>query len=163
VTRLGEEHPEYQQTCGDGFQDRVAQIEGEKRTHGSAQRYEDGCLSALSPVDEPLPGETDGSHESEHDDAQSVRAIGHVLRQAEESECEQSNGASVTRQGANLPPFREPTPFYPCPQSEAGSHHGRPEANRLRLGNLWEDQGFTSTACAPSSPWSYLGGVCTQR
>lgn len=94
--------------------------------HGSAQRYEDGYLSTLSPVDEPLPGETDCSHEPERDGAQSVRAVGHVLRQAEESECEQSNGASVTHQGANLRPLREPTPFYSCPQSEAGSHRGPP-------------------------------------
>jgi hypothetical protein len=42
----------------------------------------------------------DRADEPERDDAQPVRAVGHVLRQAEEAERRQRYGGPVTRQGA---------------------------------------------------------------
>jgi hypothetical protein len=103
VARLGEEHPEDEEQTrdDDGVQDRVAQIDGDKRAHDGAQRYEDGNPGALPPVDQSLTVEMDGAHEPERDDAEAVGAVGHVLGQAEEVERWQRDGGAVAREGAD--------------------------------------------------------------
>jgi hypothetical protein len=103
VARLGEEHPEddEQTRDDDSVQDLVAQIDGDKRAHDGAQRYEDGYAGALPPVEQSLAVEMDGAHEPERDDAEAVGAVGHVFGQAEEVERGQRDGGAVAREGAD--------------------------------------------------------------
>jgi hypothetical protein len=134
VARLGEEHPEDEEQTrdDDGVQDRVAQIDGDKRSHDRAQRYEDGDPGALAV-------EMDGAHEPERDDAEAVGAVGHVLGQAEEVERGQRDGRPVARQGADEAADearygdedrleRHPNPL---PSGQQGPFYPRPRTARL--------------------------------
>src|SRR5215208_38981 len=70
VTRSEEKQPEDEEKTRDNnsVQESLAGLDGDERTHDSAQRHENGYPTALSPVEETSAIEADGTHESERDD-----------------------------------------------------------------------------------------------